>query len=1007
MINNTLFRPAAIKSNRKKFNPEGFDLATALKKTNSAEAEAARIVALPPKADFDVTKNYLSPFSDSQPVELVGTTSVTDTDIVIRAVYKQVFGNAHLMESERAVEAESQLRSGQITVLEFVRQLAKSDRYRAVFFESCPNLRAIELNFKHLLGRAPESNAEISEHIRILAEGGFDAEIDSYLDSVEYLQTFGTDLVPYYRGHKTQTGKPVSGFTHSSQLVQGASSSDKSIHNNKSPQIQAGLLGGTPTKIQPLETLPFSTPIIPPQEVTVEEEPVVRATYVVPQYKTSEFLAAPASPTVWLQQYRAREAAATFPAARKSQPVRYGSDDIDLVIRAAYKQVFGNVHLMESQRLLAAESKLKRKDLDVKGFIRELAKSDAYRALFFESCSNVRAVELNFKHLLGRAPDNFQEISEHIVTLAEKGLEADIDTYLDSEEYNINFGSNTVPYYVSYSTRTGKPTAGYNRIFDLIKGDCSSDRSIAETIGDSQKTSLKKYVSGKVKLKPTPPVFNPKGFDLAKSIGAPIAVGDQDVGSPSITGSYTQAFDERPLVELVPGDSAGSVNVVLEAIYKQVFGNAHLMESERLPKIESQLQSGEITVQECVRLFAKSDLYRSLFFETCPNLKTVELNFKHLLGRAPESHAEISAHITILAEQGFEAEIDSYLDSDEYFQRFGAQIVPNYQGYKTQTGKALAGYTHSFQLLRGASSSDKSVNRYSSPELDQALLSNGCSAITDISETPALSVFAQEASSLLDVETTTSTTLETSSSDLKGERYTYGLNADSELSAAQRAVIWQGQFNVLANAAPVKLIPGDSVQDKEIVIRAIYKQVLSNAYVMESERLTAAEEQLFNGNLTVREFVRLLAKSDLYKSRFIDNSPRYRCHELNFKNLLGRAPDSYQETAYHSDIIDNQGYDADIDAYIDSDEYEEAFGENVVPFYRGYKTQTGKRLLGYINMFDMLESVSSSSVASPTNKSRLESRLSYLNPVDHQPIQPQKPIVRDSTTLIQKILGLV
>ena len=163
MINNTLFRPAAIEDNRKNFNPEGFDLAAALKKKQAAEAAKA---AAPIKADFDVQKNYVTPFTE--PVELIGTQSVSDLDVVIRAAYKQVFGNAYLMESERSEVAESQLRTGELTVLEFVRQLAKSDRYRAIFFENCPNIRAVELNFKHLLGRAPENNEEISQHIQIL-----------------------------------------------------------------------------------------------------------------------------------------------------------------------------------------------------------------------------------------------------------------------------------------------------------------------------------------------------------------------------------------------------------------------------------------------------------------------------------------------------------------------------------------------------------------------------------------------------------------------------------------------------------------------------------------------------------------------------------------------------------------------------------------------------------------------------------------------------------------------
>ncbi|MEM9485263.1 MAG: phycobilisome rod-core linker polypeptide [Cyanobacteria bacterium P01_F01_bin.116] len=39
--------------------------------------------------------------------------------------------------------------------------------------------------FKHLLGRSPDSAAEIAEHIQILVKQGFDAEVDSYLNSNE------------------------------------------------------------------------------------------------------------------------------------------------------------------------------------------------------------------------------------------------------------------------------------------------------------------------------------------------------------------------------------------------------------------------------------------------------------------------------------------------------------------------------------------------------------------------------------------------------------------------------------------------------------------------------------------------------------------------------------------------------------------------------------------------------------------------------------------------------
>ncbi|MGD1807170.1 phycobilisome rod-core linker polypeptide [Dapis sp. BLCC M126] len=159
---------------------------------------------------------------------------------------------------------------------------------------------------------------------------------------------------------------------------------------------------------------------------------------------------------------------------------------------------------------------------------------------------------------------------------------------------------------------------------------------------------------------------------------------------------------------------------------------------------------------------------------------------------------------------------------------------------------------------------------------------------------------------------------------------------------------------------PVELLPGRSSEEVETVIRAVYRQVLGNAYVMESERLSVAESKLKEGDITVREFVRQVGRSDLYRSRFFDTCPRYRAVELNFKHFLGRAPDGYDDMKLHSKILDEGSFEADIDSYIDSDEYSSAYGENIVPYYRGYKTQTGKKMVGFTHMFQLLRGASSS-----------------------------------------------
>ncbi len=174
-------------------------------------------------------------------------------------------------------------------------------------------------------------------------------------------------------------------------------------------------------------------------------------------------------------------------------------------------------------------------------------------------------------------------------------------------------------------------------------------------------------------------------------------------------------------------------------------------------------------------------------------------------------------------------------------------------------------------------------------------------------------------------------------------------------------------YQPFKETAPVELCPGFSAADADVTIRAIYCQVLGNAHVMESERSVVAESQLKQGELSVREFVRRLAKSAFYRSRFFDNCARYRSIELNFKHLLGRAPDNFDEMRYHSSILDSSGFEADIDTYVDSDEYQTAFGESIVPYYRGYHTQAGQSMLEFTNMLQLLRSAASSDRNLATN----------------------------------------
>lgn len=161
-----------------------------------------------------------------------------------------MLGNAYVMESERLTVPESQFKRGELSVREFVRAIAKSELYRSRFFTSCARYRAIELNFRHLLGRPPLDLEEMRMHSTILDTQGFEAEIDSYLDSDEYQTTFGENFVPYIRGYKTDACQSMVQFTHTFQLVRGAASSSlKGDLAGKSPKLNALVIQRTPTAV--------------------------------------------------------------------------------------------------------------------------------------------------------------------------------------------------------------------------------------------------------------------------------------------------------------------------------------------------------------------------------------------------------------------------------------------------------------------------------------------------------------------------------------------------------------------------------------------------------------------------------------------------------------------------------------------------------------------------------------------------------------------------------------
>ncbi|MDY7016464.1 MAG: phycobilisome rod-core linker polypeptide, partial [Cyanobacteriota bacterium] len=127
--------------------------------------------------------------------------SSAEKQAVVKAAYRQIFERDITRAYSQSISyLESQVKNGDISMKEFVRRLGKSPLYRKQFFEPFINSRALELAFRHILGRGPSSREEVQQYFSIVSNGGLPALIDALVDSQEYSDYFGEETVPYLRG---------------------------------------------------------------------------------------------------------------------------------------------------------------------------------------------------------------------------------------------------------------------------------------------------------------------------------------------------------------------------------------------------------------------------------------------------------------------------------------------------------------------------------------------------------------------------------------------------------------------------------------------------------------------------------------------------------------------------------------------------------------------------------------------------------------------------------------
>jgi hypothetical protein len=112
-----------------------------------------------------------------------------------------------------------------------------------------------------------------------------------------------------------------------------------------------------------------------------------------------------------------------------------------------YAQVLERQPYAYERKMLAeAEKDFMRNKIGVKRFLRVLGHSEVYLNEFYYNSSNQKFIELCFKHFMGRAPKDQEEMHTYCDILMRQGVRELITALLDSEEYRKHFGCFTVPH---------------------------------------------------------------------------------------------------------------------------------------------------------------------------------------------------------------------------------------------------------------------------------------------------------------------------------------------------------------------------------------------------------------------------------------------------------------------------------------------------------------------------------------------------------------------------------
>lgn len=589
------------------------------------------------------------------------------------------------------------------------------------------------------------------------------------------------------------------------------------------------------------------------------------------------------------------------------------SEKLD-VIKAAYRQVFErDITRAYSQSISDLESKVKNNEISVKEFIRRLGKSPLYRQQFYDRFVNSRVIELAARHFLGRGLSSLEEFQKYFAVVTQGGLFALVDAMVDSQEYSDYFGEETVPYLrglgqEAQECRNWGPQRdlfNYSAPFRKVPQFITLFSDYTQPLPDQHV-----YGSGNDPLEIQFGAIFPKETCNPKNRPAPFGKDtrrilihqgpgiDNQTGNPGARGKRPGTLGPKVFkLDQLPGGfssqkrglfstaapdgsstnikfSESSTQAVIGAAYRQVFG-FEVFSGQRQTVAEIKLENGEISMREFIRILAKSETFRKMYWTPLYVVKAIEYIHRRLLGRPTYGRQEMNAYFDICAKKGFYALVDTIIDSMEYAEAYGEDTVP-YERYVTPAGLSA-------RKLRVGSIADTSLKV--APETTERFV--------ELGTVPPI-------------------------------------RTDIDFRVAQGVSKQREQTKVF------KLTGTDDKAALQILIQAAYRQVFErdlNPYIVKNE-FSGLESRLGNEEISVKEFIEALGCSKLYIKEFYTPYPNTKVIELGTKHFLGRAPLNQAEIRKYNQILASAGIRGFIQAMVTSAEYGQVFGEDTVPYRR-------------------------------------------------------------------------